>query len=89
MKGPDNQSLLNPAFESRFCQSGASPRGEHLAALFAGGGREAILAAVASVCTEGRTVNFRLREDGAGYLAVASPIQAEGNQVGVVILLTD
>ncbi|MBW2272306.1 MAG: PAS domain-containing protein [Deltaproteobacteria bacterium] len=87
---PDGRAIYaNPAFEARFCQSRGSPRGEHLAALFAGGGREAMLAAVASVCTQGETVRFRLREDGVGYLAVASPIDAEGDRVGVVILLTD
>jgi hypothetical protein len=87
---PDGRVIyVNPAFETRFCSGADSPRGEHLAALFAGGGREAMLAAVASVCSKGETVRFRLREDGSGYLAVASPIQAEGDQVGVVILLTD
>jgi PAS domain-containing protein len=81
--------FVNPAFAARFCRGGNPPRGEPLAALFAGGGREAMLAAVAEVCTEGTTVRSRLREDGAGYLAVASPIKADGEQVGVVILLTD
>ncbi len=87
---PDGRVIfVNPAFETRFCKGGASPRGEHLAALFAGGGREAMLVAVAEVCGKGETVRFRLREEGSGFLAVASPIQAEGDQVGVVILMTD
>ena len=35
-----------------------------------------MLAAVAEVCSKGESVKFRLREEGAGYLAVASPIEA-------------
>jgi PAS domain-containing protein len=79
---------VNPSFERHFCKSGGEVRGEPLAMIFGGGGREAILQAVADVCTRGETVRFRLREDGAGYLGVASPIEAETDRVGVVILLT-
>ncbi|MBW2421727.1 MAG: hypothetical protein JRH19_24530 [Deltaproteobacteria bacterium] len=60
-----------------------------MANLFGGGGREAILSAVAEVCTRGETVSFKLREGGAGYLGLASPIEAETDRVGVVILLTE
>jgi hypothetical protein len=81
--------FVNPAFERRFCRGGKSPQGDPLATLFAGGGREAMLASVAEVCSKGESVKFRLREDGAGYLAVASPIEAADDRVGVVILLTD
>jgi len=79
---------VNPSFERNFCKSGGEVRGEPLAMLFGGGGREAILQAVADVCARGETVRFRLREDGAGYLGVASPIETETDRVGVVILLT-
>jgi hypothetical protein len=47
------------------------------------------LRAVAEVCTRGETVRFRLKEEGAGYLGLVSPIEAEQDRVGVVILLTD
>ena len=63
--------------------------GAELAALFAGGGREAILKAVAEVCDRGEPVHFRLRENERGYLAVASPIEVDRNRVGVLILFTD
>jgi hypothetical protein len=43
---------------------------------------------VADVCSGAGPVRFPLREDGCGYWAVASPISAEENRVGVVILIT-
>ncbi len=81
--------FVNPAFRRTFCEGQDSPQGESLAALFAGGGREAVLAAVAKVCSQGESENFRLREAGRGYLALASPIEAEESRVGVIILFTD
>jgi hypothetical protein len=81
--------FINPSFRRRFCQAGDAPQGESLATLFAGGGRESMLASVAEVCTRGESVKFRLREAGLGYLAIASPIEAQENRVGVMILLTD
>jgi PAS domain-containing protein len=38
---------VNPAFERRFCQDDESVQGAELVSLFEGGGREAILNAVA------------------------------------------
>jgi PAS domain-containing protein len=81
--------FVNPAFRREFCRTNNSPQGESLANIFSGGGRESMLAAVASVCGKGESVKFRLREDGRGYLVVASPIEADQNQVGVMVLLTD
>ncbi len=81
--------FVNPAFRREFCSTSKSPQGESLSSLFSGGGRESMLTAVATVCGKGESVKFRLREDGRGYLAVASPIEADDNHVGVVILLTD
>jgi hypothetical protein len=43
---------------------------------------------VADVCGGVGPVRFQLREAGCGYWAVASPISAENNRVGVVILMT-
>ncbi len=80
---------VNPAFERRFCSQGEEVRGDDMASLFAGGGREAILSAVAEVCSNGETVRFRMREEGHGYLGLASPIEARADRVGVVILLFD
>jgi len=81
--------FANDAFVRDLCANGVPPHGEPLASLFAGGGREAVLASVAEVCSKGESVNFRLREAGRGYLALASPIHSEESRVGVVILLTD
>jgi PAS domain-containing protein len=80
---------VNPAFERAFKKTLDESRGDALAQLFGGGAREAILGAVAEVCSRGETVHFRLKESGAGYLGLCSPILAETDRVGVVILLTD
>ena len=86
---PDGRVVhLNPSFESRFQISLDQARGKELATLFEGGAREAVLSAVAKVCGGSGPVRFPLREAGCGYLAVASPISAEENRVGVVILIT-
>ena len=84
---------VNPAFERRFGTGDDELLGREMATLFAGGGREAVLAAVAEVCANGSTVRFRMREEGKGYVGVCSPIEvpgaARGDRVGVVILLCD
>ena len=86
---PDGRVIhLNPSFESRFNISVDHARGKELATLFEGGAREAILRSVAEVCGGAGPVRFPLREGDFGYRAVASPISAESNRVGVVILLT-
>ncbi len=86
---PDGRVIwVNPAFERTFDCSGESVRGQPLAMLFDGGGREAVLSAVAEVCSRSETVRFRLKKDGTGFLGVCSPIEAEGGSVGVVILMT-
>ncbi len=86
---PDGRVVhLNPSFESRFQVSLDQARGEELATLFEGGTREAVLGAVADVCGGAGSVRFPLREGGCGFWAVASPISAEDNRVGVVILMT-
>jgi nitrogen-specific signal transduction histidine kinase len=86
---PDGRVVhLNPAFESRFQISLDQARGEELATLFEGGAREAVLRAVADVCGGAGAVRFPMRADDCGYWALASPISAEENRVGVVILMT-
>ena len=86
---PDGRVVhLNPSFESRFQISLEQARGKELAKLFEGGAREAVLSAVADVCGGAGSVRFQLREGNCGYWAVASPISAEDDRVGVVILIT-
>jgi hypothetical protein len=86
---PDGRVVhLNPSFESRFQISLDEARGKGLATLFEGGAREAVLRAVADVCGGAGPVRFPFREEGCGYWAVASPISAEEDRVGVVILIT-
>lgn len=85
---PDGRAVYaNPAFERDFGRSKESIAGEPLANLFDGGGREAVLKAVAGVCGGEPRVRFRLREDGLGFAALASPVEVEEGRVGVMILL--
>jgi PAS domain-containing protein len=88
---------VNPAFARCFEVVPGDVVGTEMAAVISGGGREAMLSAVAEVCDTGSTVRFRIRDDGHGYIGVASPIQApsdapvdpDGDRLGVVILLLD
>jgi PAS domain-containing protein len=87
---PDGCAVyVNPAFEQRFERAVGRVPGAPLAELFEGGAREAVLRAVVVACTQGESITFRLREGAVGFSAVASPIQAQGEQVGVVILLKE
>jgi PAS domain S-box-containing protein len=87
---PDGRAVyVNPAFEARFGVASEGVTGQPLAELFQGGGREAVLRAVAGVCERGESVKFNLRERGAGFSAVVSPIVADSARVGVVILLRE
>jgi len=87
---PDGRVIyINPSCQRRLELSGAAVCGESLASLFEGGSRESVLRAVAEVCAHGQTSRFKLREGGYSYLAEASPIEAEGDRVGVVILMVD
>jgi len=79
----------NSAFEQRMQLDPGQASGEQMAALFGGGGREAVLQAVAEVCQRGDAVQFRLREAECAYLAQASPIEAGEDRVGVMILMVD
>jgi hypothetical protein len=87
---PEGRAVYaNPAFLARFADRQEQITGRPLSEFFEGGGREAVLAAVAEVCTGGRTIRFRVRHQDIGYAGLASPITAEGTQVGVLILLTE
>lgn len=87
---PDANAVhMNPAFEQSFGVDGQLSLGTPLSELFEGGAREAMLGAVASACGQGRSVRCRIREGGIGWCALISPIQSQGEQVGVVVLLTE
>jgi hypothetical protein len=82
-------AFANPAFERGFGISHEAAAGRPLALLFEGGAREALLSAVAQACRSGETARFRLRHGAVGYTAVASPIVAGADRVGVVILFIE
>jgi len=80
-------AYVNPAFETCFAVSAESVTGLPLASLFEGGVREAVLRAVAEVCSDGKSARFRVRHGGLGYGGLASPIIAQDERVGFVIVL--
>jgi nitrogen-specific signal transduction histidine kinase len=88
---PDGRVVyVNPAFETDFLVPLEEVAGMPVAHLFAGGGREAVLAAVARVCggaSGADAVRFSLFVDDRGYKAIASAVEAEGGRVGVIVLL--
>jgi PAS domain-containing protein len=88
---PDGRVVyVNPAFEADFRVSLEEASGIPLAHLFTGGGREAVLAAVARVCGSASgsdAVRFGVLVDDRGYKAIASAVEAEGGRVGVIVLL--
>jgi PAS domain S-box-containing protein len=87
---PDGRAVyVNPSFERAFSQTKDEVTGVPLAGLFGGGGREAVLGAVARVCAGEPRARFRIREGGTGYCALASPVVVEGGRVGVIIVLTE
>jgi PAS domain S-box-containing protein len=86
---PDGRVVyVNPAFEREFDRSRDEVTGQPLAVVFEGGGREAILDAVARVCGGEAVSRFPLREGGRGFVALASPVEVEEGRVGVIVLLT-
>ncbi len=82
-------AFLNPAAAERFAGGGQGAVGRPLAQLFDGGVREAVLQAVASACSSGASVRFRIRHDGRGYQTTVSPISSAERRVGVVILFQE
>jgi nitrogen-specific signal transduction histidine kinase len=88
---PDGRAVyLNPCFEADFLVASEDAVGRPLANLFEGGGREALLRAVATVCEpKGKsTARFSLMAGDRGYRVVVSAVEAEGGRVGVILLLT-
>jgi len=88
---PDGRVVyVNSAFETDFLVSLEEAAGMPVAQLFTGGGREAVLTAVARVCGSASgsdAVRFSLFVDDRGYKAIASGVEAEGGRVGVILLL--
>lgn len=79
----------NRSFCSVFCEEGDDPVGRPLATIFGGGAREVVLSATASVLERGQSTRLQLREAGRGYAGLASPIEAEENHVGVIMVLLE
>ena len=88
---PDGRTVyVNPAFETDFLATAEEVAGQPIANLFAGGGREAVLRAVARVCGAKSVSNaerFSVIVEDRGYKALASAVEAEGGRVGVILLL--
>ncbi len=79
----------NPAFRDRFCQADEDPMGQALAMVFGGGAREVVLTATAEVLERGQPARLQIREGEYGYSGLASPIEAEDDRVGVVMVLLE
>jgi len=79
----------NPSFRKRFCPTGEDPTGNALASVFGGGAREAVLKATAEVLKRGQSGRLQIREGGIGYVGLASPIEAEDDRVGVVMVMLE
>ncbi len=79
----------NASFRKRFCPSGEDPTGTALASVFGGGAREAVLKVTAEVLQRGQSARLQIREGGLGYVGLASPIEAEDDRVGVVMVLLE
>ncbi len=88
---PDGRVVyVNPAFETDFLVPLEQVAGQPVANLFAGGGREAVLHALARICgsqSESDLERFGLIVEDRGYKAIASAVEAEGGHVGVILML--
>ncbi len=87
---PDGRIVYaNPAFRKVFGQDGSDPMGQPLAMVFGGGAREVVLTATAKVLERGQPARIQIREGEFGYTGLASPIEAEDDRVGVVMVLLE
>ena len=88
---PDGRTVyVNAAFQTDFAATAEELAGLPIANLFSGGGREAVLHAVARVCGEksvSDSERFSVIVGDRGYKALASSVAAEGGRVGVILLL--
>jgi hypothetical protein len=79
----------NQTFRERFCTVGQDPMGQPLAMVFGGGAREVVLTATAEVLERGQSARLQLREGDYSYTGLASPIVAEDDRVGVIMVLLE
>ena len=79
----------NASFRERFCGLDDDPVGQPLALVFGGGAREVVLTATAEVLQRGQTARLQIREGGFAYAGLCSPIEAEDDRVGVVMVLLE
>lgn len=79
----------NPSFRERFCQLFGDPVGEPLAMVFGGGAREVVLTATAQVLQRGQPSRLQIREGGQAYTGLCSPIDADHDRVGVVMVMLE
>jgi hypothetical protein len=87
---PDGRAVYaNPAFEHCFGIPANQIASRSLTSVFEGGAREAVLGAVARVCTETGRIRFFIRHEQVGYSATASPIENAGKCVGVLLLFNE
>lgn len=79
----------NPAFRKCFSVLDDELMGMPLAMVFGGGAREVVLTVTASVLDRGEAARIQIREAGIGYTGLASPIEAEDDRVGVIMVLLE
>lgn len=79
----------NKSFRDRFCDQAEDPVGRPLAMVFGGGAREVVLTATAEVLQRGKAARLQIREGGYGYAGLCSPIEAEDDRVGVVMVMLE
>ncbi len=79
----------NPCFRRVFGAGDDDLMGRPLALVFGGGAREAVLSATATVLERGQAARLQIREGGSGWAGLASPIEAEDDRVGVVMVLLE
>lgn len=79
----------NPSFRRCFGVASDDLMGQPLAMVFGGGAREVVLSVTASVLELGRAARLQIREAGIGFNGLASPIEAEDDRVGVIMVLLE
>ena len=79
----------NQSFRDHFCGHDEDPVGDPLAMVFGGGAREAVLMATAEVLQRGQAARLKIREGGNAYTGLCSPIEAEDDRVGVVMVMLE
>ncbi len=79
----------NPSFRRCFGTSGDEVLGQPLAMVFGGGAREVVLSVTAAVLERGEAARLQIREGGTGYTGLASPIESEDDNVGVIMVLLE